>query len=86
MNDDQRCKTCKWWGWDNDPHGEKWPFSSAPGAAPDGWQSCGLVKRETYAHEPQHGALMLVDGYEWDGLYTAPDFGCVQWAPMGEDT
>lgn len=81
---DKRCKTCTWW--DADVATNAWSSDGGPGNYPATWNRCARSFREWHGNPVPDGALMIVDGYEVAGLYTAPEFGCVQWEHEGEES
>lgn len=80
---DGRCETCKWWG--AEVEADAWSSDGGPGNYPETWNRCARSFREWYGNLVPGGALMVVDGYEVAGLYTSPDFGCVQHEPKDSD-
>jgi hypothetical protein len=76
---DGHCETCRWWGIPADRDDDD--IYHYEGAIPEGWRMCLRTEREHWRHEPPAGVRLAVAGYEFDGLATAPDFGCVQYEP-----
>ena len=74
---DGRCETCKWWGG---------PFYAYDGGPYEGMGECNLTAMEKH-WQPTHGdskAFGLAFKRTRAVLMTAPDFGCVQHEPKGE--
>lgn len=90
---DGRCKTCKWWApvdpgfhcsgetdlvclWDRTIN--KWILD------PQylGWGECERFS----PFEDDSLAVQLTTYVDSAGVFTAPDFGCVQWAPKASDS
>lgn len=70
MTDGQRCRTCRWWAPEGDAH--------EPNLTAKGWRPCLLLSGDTSDGVPMAIAASE-DEYEEARLWTAPDFGCVQW-------
>jgi hypothetical protein len=70
-----RCETCKWWG------------STEPGYASYGDRKmCALTyNADDFPEAGRSLANVFDDEYAWAGLWTSPEFGCVQHEPR-EDT
>ena len=67
------CKDCKWWQDHDTPTTySKWP--------PGHWRACMLT--HTLSNEPEDHPDTRAIACEWEDyqgvLFTAPDFGCVQ--------
>lgn len=74
---EQRCRTCTWWG-------ESYDHDDAMAAGVAGWRECELVAAgdSSGAMSRNRAAFAYVDcedAFAGASLYTAPNFGCVQW-------
>lgn len=76
---DGRCETCRWWVmWSN----AAW---SPPEHRKD-WRVCELMSPAGYSEEPKYPQSKAFVDDDHAGVYTAPDFGCVQWEAKEEAT
>jgi hypothetical protein len=66
MAEAERCATCRWWSTEN---GVDWGVAATIPAA---WQLCDMGSQTPGDSPAQFGAPA-------DLIFTAPDFGCVQW-------
>jgi hypothetical protein len=71
---DGRCETCTWWG-KLPGYDENFPWEHAP----SNWRACLRLHRDHWIDDPIPDSKAIIEGYEWYGVATAPDFGCVQW-------
>lgn len=78
----ERCETCKWWGRESS--------ELRRGFAEDEWylpesrgqRYCALTF--TYRGDSAFPTKAQAHGLTHGILYTAPDFGCVQWEPKDD--
>lgn len=86
------CRTCKWWQRDAVPGGYMlmsgefvfpMPFDEVDPDPPRRaeYRPCGLTAYGSYEYDHPESLALATDAESYEAeLYTAPDFGCVQWS------
>ncbi len=72
----ERCETCRWWD-----QSKRVPIDCPD--IPENWGVCDLTAGPHSGGGKAHGFDW--DKYDVSPVYTAPDFGCVQWTAKEED-